>query len=291
MLWLQEDVLQRRHAPKRARKRKAAEMSSQREEAAQTLADEAQKLAEELQAPLEEALAMLIDDRIEPPAPNDDKEEAIEGALFQYSTIEVYVAAVMELWQAQTSAGSNRNPNPRTDAVSALIAQRKLDRAKIARQAYEDRGAHGYSGGYTAQELANMQGVLLQDQNDLVSTSLFMLIGTPDLSLFRASAHGSIFWQGTTLCCVARVAGSSVLQIYHLLSCLNTKAHSPVRPCSSSYKKAKRTRWVERSSWARYATRILFSALTELSRNTFSGVSMSAAKHLLHFGLGGLGMT
>ena len=76
---------------------------------------------------------MLIDDRITPSVPSNDKLEATEGALFQFSTIEVYVAAVMELWQAQTSAGSNRHPNPRTDVVaSSLIAQRKLDRARIA---------------------------------------------------------------------------------------------------------------------------------------------------------------
>jgi hypothetical protein len=100
----------------------------------------------------------------------------------------VYVAAVMELWQAQTSAGSNRHPNPRTDAVAALIAQRRLSRAQIARESYADRGGHGYAGGYTAQELKKMQILLLQDQNNLVSPPIsYLLLPTP---YSRASGPG-----------------------------------------------------------------------------------------------------
>jgi hypothetical protein len=45
---------------------------------------------------------------------------------------------------------------------------RRLDRARIARESYEDRGGHGYAGGYTAQELRRMQTILLQDQHNLV---------------------------------------------------------------------------------------------------------------------------
>lgn len=134
----------------------------------EALATEAKELAKNLETPLEEALAMLIDDRIAPPAPGGGEEDPIKGALLQYTTIEVYVAAVMELWQAQTSAGSNRHPNPRTDAVASLISMRRLDRARIARESYEDRGGHGYAGGYTAQELKRMQTILLQDQHNLV---------------------------------------------------------------------------------------------------------------------------
>lgn len=180
VLWLQEDVLQRRHAPKKPRKRKRMATTetapaSQTDNRATAFAEEAKELARDIQAPLEEALAMLIDDRITPLAPGDDEVEPIEGALLQYSTIEVYVAAIMELWQAQTSAGSNRHPNPRTDAVASLISQRRLDRARIARESYEDRGSHGYSGGYTAKELKKMQTILLQDQNRLVGSTPFEL--------------------------------------------------------------------------------------------------------------------
>jgi hypothetical protein len=69
VLWLQEDVLQRRHAP-RARKRKATPLTasmgarSSDADSKEALADEAKKLAKDLQTPLEDALAMLIDDRI-----------------------------------------------------------------------------------------------------------------------------------------------------------------------------------------------------------------------------------
>lgn len=118
---------------------------------------------------------MLVDDRISIPVREDDDElEEGPGALYQASTIEVYVAAVMELYQAQVSAGFNRNPNPRTDAISALIQQRKLDRARIARESYEDRGAYGYSGGYSAEEFTRMQAILMEDQNPLVSYTIFI---------------------------------------------------------------------------------------------------------------------
>jgi hypothetical protein len=179
VLWLQEDVLQRRHAPPKTRKKRRTGKTSietppeasPSTSATKDLADEAKELSETLGAPLEEALAMLIDDRIAPTVPGDEG-EPVEGALLQYSTIEVYVAAVMELWQTQVSAGWANTVSPRTDAVGALIAQRRRDRAQIARESYADRGGHGYDGGYTARELKNMQSLLLQDQHDLVSPPL-----------------------------------------------------------------------------------------------------------------------
>src|SRR5580693_8189832 len=79
----------------------------------------------------------------------------------------------MELYQAQVSAGSNRFPNPRTDAVAALIKERQQLRDRIARENYEDRGAGVYAGGYTAKEFQKMQEILLSDQHELVSSPLF----------------------------------------------------------------------------------------------------------------------
>jgi hypothetical protein len=131
-----------------------------------------------IQAPVEEALALLIDDRI--PAVTESPgsaNEVVVGALYQAATIEVYVAGVMELYAAQSSAGTNHHPNPRTDAVASLIQRRKLDRARIARESYEDRGIHGYAGGYTAEQLRAMQAILIEDQNELVSSSLYINYG------------------------------------------------------------------------------------------------------------------
>jgi hypothetical protein len=63
-------------------------------------------LAAKLRIPVEEALAMLIADRIPIPVPRDEDElDEGPGALLQASTIEVYVAAVMELYQEQVSGG------------------------------------------------------------------------------------------------------------------------------------------------------------------------------------------
>ncbi|OBT40935.1 hypothetical protein VE00_09562 [Pseudogymnoascus sp. WSF 3629] len=94
VLWLQEDVLQRRHAP-RTRKRKVtpstASISGPSSDAdtKEALATEAKELAKNLETPLEEALAMLIDDRIAPQTPGGGEEDPIKGALLQYTTIEV----------------------------------------------------------------------------------------------------------------------------------------------------------------------------------------------------------
>jgi hypothetical protein len=104
-------------------------VSSKTEPGAIDLADKARELARELQALLEEALAMLIDNCIVSSVSGNVKVEAIKDTLFQFSTIEMYVAAVIELWQGQVSAESNLYPNPCTDSVAALIAQRKLNRA------------------------------------------------------------------------------------------------------------------------------------------------------------------
>jgi hypothetical protein len=94
------------------------------------LTDEAKDLAAVIQAPVEEALALLINDCIpavtESPSSAD---EVVVGALYQAATIEVYVAGVIELYAAQSSARTNHYSNPRTDAVAALIQRRKLDQA------------------------------------------------------------------------------------------------------------------------------------------------------------------
>jgi hypothetical protein len=86
VLWLMQDVLQRRHAPKKSRKRKSTTLeplvSSKTEPRAIDLADKARELARELQASLEEALAMLIDDRIALLVLSDVEVEAIKGVLF-----------------------------------------------------------------------------------------------------------------------------------------------------------------------------------------------------------------
>lgn len=96
--------------------------------------DVTEELFNEIQIPLEGVLAMLIDDCIGPSIPGGDN-EATEGVLFQHSTIEVYVAAVMELRQAHTCARSHRHPTSRTNAVTSLITQRRCNRAQTARGA------------------------------------------------------------------------------------------------------------------------------------------------------------
>jgi hypothetical protein len=139
------------------------------------LVEDAKELAGQIHVSLDEALAMLVDDRIQPPAPEagelgdgDGAADVSSGKLFSYGTIESYVAAVMELYHAQVSARSNNWPNPRTDLVGALIHQRRQDKSRISREAYDDRGGFGYDGGYTAAELRKMQQILLENDRDTV---------------------------------------------------------------------------------------------------------------------------
>jgi hypothetical protein len=65
------------------------------------LTDKAKDLAAVIQAPVEEAFALLIDDRIPAVTKSPSSaDEVVVGALYQAATIKVYVAGVMELYTA-----------------------------------------------------------------------------------------------------------------------------------------------------------------------------------------------
>ena len=57
------------------------------------------------------------------------------------STVQIYVAAVVDLWRQQQEKGVNANDNPRLGAVSKLIDVMRKDVQKAKRLAYADRGA------------------------------------------------------------------------------------------------------------------------------------------------------
>jgi hypothetical protein len=105
VLWLKEDVLLHRHQPRKTKRKRGGssakplgKLEADEAKTAAFLAQEALDLAQEIGQPVEEALAMLIDDRIALPRAEEDEVEHLEGALYRHSTIEVYITAVMELY-------------------------------------------------------------------------------------------------------------------------------------------------------------------------------------------------
>lgn len=103
-------------------------------------------------------------------------EEQRLGKLLSSSTIDVYVAAVLELYQQQRSSGLNSHPNPRTQAITILLEKRRRDRDRNNREAYIDRGAGGYSGGCSESQLRKMQQMLLRDGHELASNLIANLL-------------------------------------------------------------------------------------------------------------------
>lgn len=116
--------------------------------------------------PLTDAVALLADDRegyVPPPALVEAAApaEPIEGALFTKSTVDAYVAAVLELWRVQVAHGNGNVEHPRGIAVRGFLEQRGRQRGKLDREAYKDRGGDGIQAGYSPDEWLRIQDILL----------------------------------------------------------------------------------------------------------------------------------
>lgn len=179
--WLREDVLLRRvRLPGRSRRRPragaaagagalAAPQQQQEQEQADAAAlAEVKSLAEALEVPLAEVAELLADDRegYVPPvaldAPTAAPSAGDEGALLTKSTVDAYVAAVMELWRLQVAHGNSNTENPRGAAVRGFLDQRGRQRSKLDRASYKDRGSDGIQAGYSPDEWLRIQDLLLR---------------------------------------------------------------------------------------------------------------------------------
>ena len=101
--WLSEDLLYRRVA---VRKRRLAERPAHSANAGlagpeETPLSKAEALAETLRVPLAEAVQILCNDQEDYEPPEDV--DAEEGAPLTRATLDVYIAAVMELWRLQVA--------------------------------------------------------------------------------------------------------------------------------------------------------------------------------------------
>ncbi|ETP52788.1 hypothetical protein F442_02246 [Phytophthora nicotianae P10297] len=68
---------------------------------------------------------------------NQDRREVTVGR----STVNSYVAAMVDLWKQQARAKINSHPSPRDDAVTALLKLTQSEEDNRKRKNYEDRGA------------------------------------------------------------------------------------------------------------------------------------------------------
>jgi hypothetical protein len=77
------------------------------------------------------------------------------------STVDAYIAAVLELWRLQVAHGNGNTQNPRGTAVRGFLEQRGRQRSKHDRAFFKDRGSDGIQAGYSADEWRRIQDLLL----------------------------------------------------------------------------------------------------------------------------------
>ncbi|MEA2203145.1 MAG: hypothetical protein QOI89_3920 [Solirubrobacteraceae bacterium] len=167
VMWLQEDLFKRRVAvpSKKPRSRLGKRKRAGTPAAAKAEIGSAElALAAQLEIALDDLPAMVADDR---GASGDEQSSEDEdgggqgGSLLKFSTIEVYVAAVAELWSVQLSMGLHSHALLRGPALNQELDKRRSQSDQQARQDYADRGAGGLNSGYTDAEFLQMNKLLL----------------------------------------------------------------------------------------------------------------------------------
>jgi hypothetical protein len=174
--WLNEDILLRRVNKKPATRKgrarvRAPQPAVRREQQEQAALAEVKTLAETLEVPLAEAVTLLAndcEDYVPPtgltPADDSDGDDSGgdgEGSLLTRSTIDAYIAAVMELWRVQVAHGNKNTENPRGAAVRGFLEQRSRQRHRLDRDSYKDRGSDGIQAGYSDNEWLRIHEYLL----------------------------------------------------------------------------------------------------------------------------------
>jgi hypothetical protein len=130
-MWLQEDLFKRRVAvpSKKPRSRLGKRKRAGTPAAAKAEIGSAElALAAQLEIALDDLPAMVADDR---GASGDEQSSEDEdgggqgGSLLKFSTIEVYVAAVAELWSVQLSMGLHSHALLRGPALNQELDKRR----------------------------------------------------------------------------------------------------------------------------------------------------------------------
>ena len=126
---------------------------------------DAEALARDMGISRAELAAMRADDRDEDgDRDGEDAADAADaaGAPISTSTLDVWLAAVMELYRRQCSMRRNSYPNPRGDALSSKIDTYRRDHDARKRAAFVDRGLDGIVAGYSDPEFLGLQRRLLE---------------------------------------------------------------------------------------------------------------------------------
>ena len=84
-----------------------------------------------------------------------------EGDLFTKGTVDVYIAAVIELWRVQVAHGNKNTENPRGATVRGILEQRGHQRNRFNRASFKDCGTEGIQVGYSSAEWLAIQEHLL----------------------------------------------------------------------------------------------------------------------------------
>jgi hypothetical protein len=180
--WLNEDILLRRVNPRGQGWRRRRLQHSGPDQGSDMALREAENLAKDLDVPLHEAVRVLVEDR-EDYKPPDLPESATgdeKGSLYTRSTIDAYIAAIIELWRVQVAHGSRNTENPRGAAVRGFLKQRSHQRLRIERAEFKDRGLYGIQAGYSDSEWIAIQEHLLREsgsQSQALRTRIDLLFG------------------------------------------------------------------------------------------------------------------
>jgi len=164
---------------------------------------EEEQLARQLGVPIEEIPAMLKDDRVESTLSDETDGVDSAGTLYKMGTIDVYCAAIAELYETQRTNGTNPHPTFRGPAFKGLLESRRRAQDRNNRDDSVDRGLQSLYDGYSLDEFRRMQECLLHGaataaaQNlrtrlDVLAGHFFVLRGEnrrklelPDMSLLE----------------------------------------------------------------------------------------------------------
>ena len=132
--WLKEDILLRRvKVPKKRRNRGNGHTEPLLPADEQAALREAEALATTLGVPVAEAVQILANDWegyilpltvVTVTAAGGSAGDGKEGNLFTKSTVDAYIAAVIELWHLQVAYGNKNTENLRNAAVRSFLEQR-----------------------------------------------------------------------------------------------------------------------------------------------------------------------
>jgi hypothetical protein len=76
-----------------------------------------------------------------------------------------YIAAVVDIWDAQRRLGSNRYDHPRGKLVKGILKDLMVARVEERREAFEDRALKSLNDGYSCAELHKACVWMLQQNN------------------------------------------------------------------------------------------------------------------------------